>query len=70
MKVKILLIQWFIEGWCFILLYDRVEESHIPINLSRFLKNDSFTSISMWVLKNWLQVDEKKSNMDFPLFSS
>ncbi len=39
------------------------------MHLNRFQKNDP-TFIDVWVLQNQLQVDEKKSNIDFFLLSS
>jgi hypothetical protein len=34
------------------------------MHLSRFQKHE-YTCIDVWVLQNWLQVDESRSNIEF-----
>jgi hypothetical protein len=38
------------------------------MHLSRFQKHE-YTCINVWVLQNWLQVDESKSNIEFFFYS-
>jgi len=39
------------------------------MHLNRFQKNES-TCLDVWVLQNWLQVDEIRSIIEFSLLSS
>jgi hypothetical protein len=42
----------------------KFKNHNFDIHLSRFQKNE-YICIDVWVLQNWLQVDQSRSNIDF-----
>jgi len=53
----------------FLFYYNKVQNHIFNMHLNRFQKNES-TCLDVWVLQNWLQVDEIRSIIEFSLLSS
>ncbi len=67
MKVEILFHSLISIRILFYFIIIQFKNCHFDMRLNRFQKIESFC-INIWVLQNWSQVDESRSNIDFFYF--
>jgi len=67
LKVEILFYSLINIRILYYFIIIKFKNHHFNMHLNRFQKNES-TYIDVWVLQNWLQVDESRSNIEFFYF--